>query len=153
MKEIPLTQDKFALVSDKDYKYLSQWKWYALCNRGSYYAARKIRVGKKQTTLYMHQALAERLGFKHRADHVNQNGLDNRRLNLRDATNKQNAENQKLRKNNTSGHKGVYWDKQKSKWRPRICHNGRKISLGLFETLEDAIKARKEAEKKYFTHA
>lgn len=152
MKKIPLTQGKFALVDDIDYEYLSQWKWYAAKIGKTFYAGRTNREGGKRT-IYMHQVLAERLGFKHRADHVHGNGLDNRRSKLRDGTQKQNSENRGLSRNNTSGHLGGYWHKQSSKWQARIQHNGKHIHLGLFEALKDAIKARKEGERKYFTHA
>lgn len=83
-------------------------------------------------------------------DHKNHNELDNRKSNLRMCSQSENMANQKLSKANTSGHKGVYWNKEKSKWSAQIGHRGRKIRLGYFENIEDAIKAREEAELKYF---
>jgi hypothetical protein len=99
----------------------------------------------------MHQVLAKQMGFKHRADHIDGNGLNNQKHNLQDLTNKQNLEKQRIAKNNTSGHKGVSWFKQTSKWRAQIRHNGESEYLGLFDKLEDAIAARKDGERKYFT--
>lgn len=153
MKKIPLTQDKFALVDDEDYEYLNQWKWCATKNRNTFYAVRTIRQNGKKITIRMHRVLTKQMSFQNQTDHINRNGLDNRRKNLRDATNKENAENQQLRKDNSSGYKGVVWRKDRLKWHARIQHNNKFIHLGLFNKIEDAVKARKKAENKYFTHA
>ena len=83
-------------------------------------------------------------------DHINRNRLDNRIENLRLVTSSQNLMNSGSYKNNTSGFKGVYWDKIKKNWRTLIIVNGKRIQLGSFINKEDAIKARKEAEIKYF---
>lgn len=61
------------------------------------------------------------------------------------------AINQRIRKDNTSGIKGVYWEKDKNKWRAVISTKGKRIHLGFFENKNDAIKARLEAEEKYHT--
>ncbi len=153
MKKISLTQGKVTLVDDIDYEYLNQWKWYAAKDGNTFYAIRTIKRNGKQTTIHMYQVLAKRLDFQDSADHKNRNGLDNQRSNLRNATQKQQRENQGIPKNNTSGHKGICWDKQRSKWRAQIGHNGKCIYLGLFDNIEDTVKARKEAEEKYFTHS
>jgi len=152
MKEIQLTQGKVALVDDQDYEYLNRWKWCAHKNRKTFYADRSVVENGKRTTVAMHQVLARLMEFKHTADHINRNGLDNRRDNLRDATSKQNQENCSVREDNTSGHIGVCWHKLGSKWEARIQNHGNRIYLGLFEKLEDAVRARNKAEKKYFTH-
>lgn len=83
-------------------------------------------------------------------DHINNNNLDNRKENLRIVTNSQNLLNAKVRIDNKSGHKGVYFDKKRNKWVAEIKVNYKKISLGRFNLLDDAIKVRKQAEKKYF---
>ncbi len=87
---------------------------------------------------------------KDQIDHINRNRSDNRISNLREATNKQNQQNTGKQSNNTSGHPGVSWYKQSSKWVARIRHNQKLIHLGYFENLEDAIAARKAAEKFYW---
>lgn len=84
-------------------------------------------------------------------DHINRNPSDNRLVNLRDVTNKQNMQNAGKYSHNTSGHPGVSWYKQKSKWRARITHNQKQIHLGYFSILEEAIAARKAAEKLYWS--
>jgi len=153
MKKIKLTQGKVALVDNRDYEYLNQWKWCAHRGSKTFYARRSINKDGKWTTISMHQVLAELMDFEYRADHINRNGLDNQRKNLRDATSKQNNENSRIRKDNTSKYKGVSWYKRKSKWQVQIRHYGKQIHLGLFDRLKDAVKARKKAEEKYFTHA
>ena len=153
MKKIKLTQGKVALVDDIDYEYLNQWKWFANKSGHTFYPTRHTYKGGKRTSIRMHQVLAERLGFEHKADHVNRNGLDNQRHNVRDATKKQNAENSRIPSNNTSGYKGVSWHKKASKWLAQIWHGGSREYLGLFTNKKDAISARKKAEREYFTHA
>ena len=83
-------------------------------------------------------------------DHINHNKLDNRRCNLRIVTNQQNHFNRPLNSNNSSGVKGVYWNKQCQKWCSQITINGKTISGGLFNNLNDAILKRIELENKYF---
>lgn len=76
--------------------------------------------------------------------------VDNRKVNLRLVTNQQNQMNNAIGKNNTSGKTGVSWDKARMKWEAYIWFDRQKIHLGRFANKEDAIIARKEAEKKYF---
>ena len=85
-------------------------------------------------------------------DHINRDRADNRIANLRDISHKQNGQNRKSSRNNTSGHAGVSWYKQTSKWKAKICHNYRSISLGYFATIEEAVAARKAGELKYWGH-
>jgi hypothetical protein len=79
-------------------------------------------------------------------DHVNQDRSDNRWVNLREATNAQNQHNTKLFSSNTSGVKGVCWHKGAKKWIARIRADGRRINLGLFDTVEEAKAAREAVE-------
>ena len=87
---------------------------------------------------------------KDQLDHINRNPSDNRIANLRDVSHKQNLQNASKRSDNTSGHSGVRWYKRDSKWVACITHNYKQIHLGLFTTLEEAIAARKAAEKLYW---
>ena len=84
-------------------------------------------------------------------DHINRNRSDNRISNLREVTNKQNHQNKSKPSNNTSGHPGVVWHKQHSKWRAKITHY-KDIHLGYFASLEEAVAARKAGELKYWGH-
>ena len=83
-------------------------------------------------------------------DHINHNPLDNRKSNLRICTLQQNNMNKTIQSNNTSGTTGVFWDKQTNKWRAGIKINQKKINLGRFNTKEEAIQKRKQAEIEYF---
>ena len=85
-------------------------------------------------------------------DHENGLRHDNRLENLRNVTGAQNHRNQKTRTNNTSGHNGVYWAKQNEKWRVEIQAKGRRKHIGLFARLEDAISARKAADREHDFH-
>lgn len=85
-------------------------------------------------------------------DHIDGNGLNNRICNLRDVSGSENLKNQRIRKTNTSGHTGVSYAKDRNKWHAQIQVNKKKKSLGHFASLEDAISAREEANKKYGYH-
>ncbi len=74
-------------------------------------------------------------------DHINENGLDNRVVNLRIATSSQNKHNVKLKRNNTSGVKGVYWNTARNLWQAQIAVNNKRICVGRFENIEEAKAA------------
>lgn len=74
-------------------------------------------------------------------DHINGNPLDNRRCNLRAVTPTQNAQNRRLQRNNTSGYRGVSFDKSRGVWQAMACHNGRQVSCGRHPTKELAAEA------------
>jgi hypothetical protein len=83
-------------------------------------------------------------------DHVNRIRTDNRICNLREATPEQNCRNAKLRRDNTSGHKGVWWHSQSGKWEAVVRVNRKQKVVGRFKIKEDAVKARiAAAEKQY----
>jgi hypothetical protein len=82
-------------------------------------------------------------------DHINTNPLDNRRENLRIATHRQNCKNKNKYKNNTSGFKGVSFDKKEQKFRARISIDGKRKFLGYFATAEAAHEEYKRAAVKY----
>jgi len=83
-------------------------------------------------------------------DHINRNPLDNRRENLRIVTKQENSMNLSMSKRNKSGITGVCWHKGSGKWVARISYKYKHIFLGSFEKLEDARKAREDAEEEYF---
>ena len=83
-------------------------------------------------------------------DHADRNPLNNRKSNLREATRSQQNMNRGMQKNNTSGFKGIYWMKSCKKWQAFININKKKTHLGYFKDKDDAIKARLEAEAKYY---
>jgi len=83
-------------------------------------------------------------------DHINRNKLDNRRSNLRTTTHAQNLRNVDLRNTNKSGHKGVFWRKERNKWEASVWNNYHKIYLGIFRDIKDAIQARQKGEELYW---
>lgn len=86
-------------------------------------------------------------------DHIDRDRTNNKIENLREVTVSENNQNKSLSSNNTSGYKGVNWDKREGKWRAKIQLNNKMKHLGYFDNLQDAINARKEGEKLYHTHA
>ena len=85
-------------------------------------------------------------------DHINHNRSDNRMHNLRVVTQCENGRNLCKAKNNSSGVTGVPWCKRSRRWKPQITVDGKKIYLGTFTDLSEAVRARKEAEKEYGFH-
>lgn len=151
MKRIKLTQGKFALVSNIDYAYLNQWKWYALKRRYIWYAQRNIQLKHKRTTELMHRVILGRKDCQHfiEVDHKDGNGLNNQRYNLRSSNSRQNKYNRTNYKNSKSGYKGVFWHKHANKWVVQIHINGKTTHIGLFDDVIDAAKAYNIAAKKY----
>lgn len=161
MRKISLTQNKFAIVDNVDYQFLSQFKWRVLNSQNEkYYAVREIHDcmlnGKKiRHCEHMSRVVLERkLGIKLRkdqiVDHINRIPCDNRRSNLRISNSYLNSKNHDIHKNNTSGVNGVYFNKEKRKYHARITNNYKVYRLGYFKDIEDARKARKEAEELYW---
>lgn len=106
MKQIDLTQSKVALVDDEDYDKVINNLWYAAKDKKSYYAQRQIRTETGRKTFHMHQVI---MNTTERVDHINGDGLDNRKQNLRLATNQQNCMNVAPKHSNkTSKYKGVF---------------------------------------------
>ena len=83
-------------------------------------------------------------------DHINHDTTDNRRANLRVCTSQENACNNKTPSNNTSGHIGVTYLKEKQKYKAYLAYQKRFYDLGIYDTYEQAVKARVEAEEKYY---
>lgn len=85
-------------------------------------------------------------------DHIDGVRSNNAWVNLRQATNKQNMENQSLKKNNKSGFRGVSWVTRSKKWKAAVNHNKKRLFLGYFETAEDAAAVAAAKRDELFTH-
>lgn len=149
MREIPLTQGKIAIVDDEDYERLSSHKWFVWVARGVSYAGRHVYIkdadGKlKQQSILMHRVVADANGVGV-VDHVNGDGLDNRRHNLRICTQQQNTANNR-RARGKSGFRGVYG--HRNRWEAKISHNRRMFHIGSFGSPEDAAIARDAVAKR-----
>lgn len=152
MKKIKLTQGKFALVDNEDYKKLSQYKWYVVYRRNTFYAVRAKYINGKRTEELMHRRI---MGLKYKdgkfTDHINRNGLDNRKNNIRICTIAQNGWNRTGKQsNNTSGYKGVCRHPLSNKWRAQIKVNSQTKHIGFFTLRIDAAQAYNDAAIKYF---
>ena len=145
MKIIPLSNEKVVLVDDNDYEILSKYTWYILKSGNNFYAVRWERI--KKIVILMHRDILSITDSNVRVDHADHNGLNNQRYNIRIATISQNACNQIIRKNNTSGYKGVY--KYKDKWTAQIVINKKKTNLGIFISKVEAAKAYNNAALEY----
>lgn len=141
MAKIKLTMGFEAIVDDEDFDYLSQWKWH--------YKSGYAETQNNCKHFYMHRIINKTpTGLL--TDHINRNKLDNRKTNLRTGDKRLNSINRCVQSNNTSGHRGISWSKQKNKWETYIWVHRNKILLGLFKNLDVAIKTRKAAEKIYY---
>lgn len=144
--EIPLTQGKVAIVDRDVYEALSQHKWLARRKGQLWYAQRSIpKPGGGQRIQLMHAAIS---GFP-LTDHINGNGLDNRRVNLRRATYSQNAFNMRKHKG-TSRFKGVSLHRQAQKWVAAISFAGKRTHLGLFSDETAAAQQYDAAARELF---
>ena len=139
MKTIELTKNMVALVEDRDFEWLNQWKWFTDKRRSTFYAARKTRKPNGQwTTTRMHRVIMQAQKGQ-QIDHRNGNGLDNRRFNLRFCTHTQNQQNREPQKSR-SRYKGVCWHKRNKKWQAQIKGN-KKHYLGCFDNEIKAAEA------------
>lgn len=137
-----------AIIDKEDYQKIKEFHWN---NEKPYsYTTSTVQSNKKKKIIRLHRLI---LGIDDEnifVDHINGNPLDNRKTNLRTATIQQNSYNHKVRSNNTSGATGVKLIKKNNTWNARIVINKKEISLGCYKTFEEAVKARKDAEIKYF---
>lgn len=148
MAEIPLTQGFVALLDDADLeRVLAAGKWCVSVKKNTQYAVRAaLKPDGRRTTIRMHNYIT---GWDF-VDHINGNGLDNRRVNLRPATYLSNAHNVGRRAHNTSGYKGVTWHARARKWRAQLVCDGEHIHLGFYADPLDAARAYDLAALHYF---
>jgi len=152
VKYIKLTQNKYAIVDDIDYKRVSLFKWHVQKDKNTFYA--RTNTSKKlgsQRTVRMHHFIVGFPLHNLKVDHINGNGLDNRKENLRIISNRENCQNTVKSRFGlkTSIYPGVNWMKAKKKWRAEIQINGKQIHLGLFESEEEAAYKYEEAAGEY----
>lgn len=140
------------LVDDEDYEYVSGLRWHIADG----YPRRHEDIAGRRVPTYLHRHIALRAGKidaivdgagRHclaSVDHINGNKLDNRRSNLalKSRSEQQRNENDRLRRNNRSGYRGVSFNKRRQKWNAYMSKNGRQVSVGYFDTPEEAAEAR-----------
>lgn len=140
MIEIPLTKNKTALIDDEDFEYFNQWNWHASNSyKDKWYAKRTItlygRYGVSKSIILHREIMGLKEGDGKEVDHINHNGLDNRKGNLRVCNRSQNARNLKVPA------KGYSWHIRAKKWIARIRVNGKLHHLGYYLDEVDAEKA------------
>lgn len=150
MKKIPLTKGQTAIVCDCHFHLVEGYKWHAQFDwkKCQFYAVRnatkKERESGSATIILMHRVINNTPDGME-TDHIQGDTLDNRCDKLRSATHSQNMMNRKKQSNNTSGFRGVYYNKQMGKWRARIKNNGTLKDLGTYDSAEQAGKVYADA--------
>lgn len=148
MRLIPLTQGKFAMVDDADYERANAHKWFALKSKNGFYAGRNV-LKSDGTRVYqsMHSFLFPDAKEVH---HIDGNGLNNQRYNLKPCTHAQNMWGFCTKELGLSSkYRGVHWHKVSSRWRAQLMVKGKMIDLGLFKIEKEAAIARDTAALKY----
>ena len=141
MKEIQLTRGMVAMVDDEDFEYLNEFKWCAAKMDSSIYAIRPTIKNGKKSTISMHRCIISEIDNVF-IDHINGNGLNNQRSNLRRCNDQQNQRNRRPNKGTSSDFKGVRVIKSKTKkYTSRIKVSGITIHIGNFYSEIEAAKA------------
>ena len=145
--EIKLSKGKFADIDDADLDLVKSYKWYAQKNRNTYYAIAFLGQHKGQKKIFMHRLILDLIDPTIHTNHIDGNGLNNRRNNIRACTDAENKRNVGNYSSNTSGYKGVCWHKRNRKWLASISFNGESIFLGYFDNPILASKVYERAAK------
>ena len=156
MKTVVLHRKKaagrVALVDDEDYELVTRYRWHVLelqnpgCRPVGPYAVTQITQGGRRVELFMHTLIT---GYP-MTDHIDHNGLNNVRSNLRSATASQNNYNSRPQVGTSSQYKGVHWASRDRRWRAGIKHGGKSRYLGTFWTEKDAALAYDTAAREFF---
>ena len=150
-RRIRLTQNKYAIIDPDDYPKISKYKWHAAKGGTTFYVVRSkwCKITKICRDVRMHRVIIE-VPDDYYVNHINGNGLDNRKANLRPATAAQNNQNARRPKRNAySKYRGVTWEKSKQRWRAHLSCNKRTIHAGYFNDELKAANAYDNAAKKY----
>lgn len=141
MKIIKLTKGFETLVDDEDFNTLNRYSWTTAINKRSIYAKRS--GGAKKRGIFMHRAILGTTSRSIEVDHIDGNGLNNQKSNLRLCSKPENVRNRRLNLNNSSGYKGVrlYKDGRSKPWEARIRYQRKLIHVGQYSTAEEAAVA------------
>jgi len=148
VREIPLTQGKFAKIDDEDFSVVNRYKWFAVRNYKTYYARTYLKTENGKILMPMHRLIL-RPPHDMPLDHKNGDGLDNRRSNLRLCNQTCNQRNRRTTRG-TSRFKGVCWSSWNKKWVARIRINKHLLHLGYFADEISAALAYDDAANLHF---
>lgn len=147
MRKVSLSRGMLALVDEQDYdRVLAAGPWNAHVARGRMYAVHSVRARGAGCKIRMHNLILGAIGV----DHIDGDGLNNQRHNLRVASVSQNRANIGVPANNTSGFKGVSQRRNPGPWIAKIGFQRARIDLGAYPTPEEAARAYDEAARRYF---
>ena len=136
------------IIDKEDYDLVKEHQWHVeKARRNLQYGQTTIKGSVPAKTVRMHRML---IPEAIQIDHINHNGLDNRRCNLRACNNRENNCNKNFQMNPKSGHTGIRYNEKASSYYVRIMVHKKEISLGHYKTIEEALEARKQGEIKYF---
>lgn len=140
--EVPLTRGYVALIDEVDADRVLTLRWYVMVNKNTAYARRSLNwTGGKRPSQLLHRFVLGVTDPGVHVDHIDGNGLNNRRENLRECTRTQNLGNSKRAVNNRTGFKGVMHHERHGRYYARICVNGKQTYLGNFGTADEAHEA------------
>ena len=137
MIQILLANGRGTTIVDDEDKWVMDHSWH-IHESGTKKYARTWVNGRRE---YLHRMILK----VDLVDHINRDGLDNQRKNLRSASKSLNALNSAIRKDNSTGEKNISWNNNAGKFMVEFCRQGKRHYVGLFETLPDAIDARDTA--------
>lgn len=146
---IPLTRGKIAVVDAVDAAVIAARLWFCYPSGNTFYAATHSRDAGKQISIPLHRMILQPPDGLF-VDHIDGDGLNNRRSNLRAATRSENIRNRRTNTNNTSGYKGVSFNRKLGVWVSYIFIDGRNKYLGKFREPQEAHHAYCAAAKKYY---
>jgi len=146
---VPLSHGNFSIVDTDDYDHLSKYKWYTSQDGNHFYAYAYISIGNKKKKIFIHRYIMNApKGLV--VDHIDGNGLNNRKSNLRICTKAQNVQNCRPRSNCSSKYKGVFWNKANKKWSATIHKGDMRMYLGGFKKEIDAARAYDQTAAEFF---
>ncbi len=136
------------IIDKEDYDLVKNYQWHIENSRRDLqYGQTTIRGVTPIKTMRIHRML---MPDSIQIDHINHNGLDNRRCNLRACNNRENNCNKNFQMNSKSGYTGIRYNEKVGSYYVRIMVHKKEISLGHYKTLEEALEARKQGEIRYF---